>query len=123
MASPDGCRECRARWEEKGLPKPTQAVFTGCDVAALATPACCWFWAYSSVYDASAFLQHHPGGPDALLRHAGQDCSTDFDFHGPDAHKLWREYRVGRFRACEGHPGRGWGWLTSLLWEMGWMKT
>ena len=60
----------------------------------------CWLAANGKVYDVTSFIDQHPAGATAIMRHAGQDCSEDFDFHGPAAQKLWKQYFIGR---VEGH--------------------
>lgn len=57
----------------------------------------CWLIAHGRVYDVTSFIECHPGGARAILRHAGTDSSLDFDFHSSSARKLWRPLQVGFF--------------------------
>lgn len=46
------------------------------------------------VYDATAYLNDHPGGPDSIFLVAGQDASEDFmAIHSSDAKKKLAEVR------------------------------
>ena len=56
-----------------------------------------WIIVHDRVYDASSWVQHHPGGVDAIMNRAGgaQDASRDFDFHSPAARRQWRSLYVG----------------------------
>lgn len=57
-----------------------------------------WLVAHGSVYDVTDFVREHPGGVRSLLRHAGKDCTEDFDFHSKSAQHKWRKYRIGRIQ-------------------------
>jgi len=39
----------------------------------------CWVTIKDQVYDVSKFLVDHPGGKDAIMLYAGQDCTEQFD--------------------------------------------
>ncbi len=58
----------------------------------------CWLVADGVVYDVTSFLSEHPAGVAAIMRHAGQESSEDFQFHSQNAQKLWREYKVGTIK-------------------------
>jgi len=55
----------------------------------------CWLVVRGRVYDVTAFSSKHPGGPKAILRHAGTDSTEDFDFHSREAQKMWGQYHIG----------------------------
>mmetsp|Transcript_21447 Transcript_21447/g.57660 ORF Transcript_21447/g.57660 Transcript_21447/m.57660 type:complete len:142 (+) Transcript_21447:102-527(+) len=61
-----------------------------------------WMTAHGRVYDVSALLVSgaHPGGNNALLKHAGGDVTRDFDFHSAKAQRAFAKYQVGWL---EGH--------------------
>ena len=67
------------------------------------------FYAHAVVYDATRFVDDHPGGRAALVTHAGRDCAADFDFHSPAARRVWAEFRIGKLEACDAKesPPRG----------------
>ena len=56
----------------------------------------CWLVVDERVYDVTSFLAHHPAGSEAILRHAGQDSTVDFNFHSRSAQKLWKQFEIGK---------------------------
>jgi len=42
----------------------------------------CWLIIGGNVYDVTNFQNSHPGGKDILVKHAGQDCTSDFEAIG-----------------------------------------
>ena len=64
--------------------------------------ASCWIVASGFVYDASDFIQSHPGGIKSILRYAGgqKDTMEDMAFHTAHARKLWKDMRIGKVRKC-----------------------
>ena len=75
--------------------------FTKCDVALHDKPDDCWLYAHDMVYDATGFLDGHPGGMKSILGRGGKDASVDFDFHSRSAQRTWAEYEVGMLVSCE----------------------
>lgn len=57
----------------------------------------CWLIAHGKVYDVTSFIDQHPAGARAILRHAGTDATVDFDFHSNNARKLWKPLQIGYF--------------------------
>lgn len=101
--SPDEIAAARRRWWEtleRIAPEPqpwrSLPIVTREEVARHASPDSCWLIVRKGVYDVTAFVQFHPGSPAAILRHAGQDATRDFDFHTQEAHRLWDRYRIAR---------------------------
>lgn len=48
------------------------------------------------VYDATEYLNDHPGGPDSITLVAGEDATDDFiAIHSADARKKLAEYHIG----------------------------
>ncbi|PPQ72025.1 hypothetical protein CVT24_008077 [Panaeolus cyanescens] len=46
----------------------------------------CWVIIHNHVYDVTDFLKEHPGGPEIILKYAGQDATGVYDpIHPPDA--------------------------------------
>lgn len=33
----------------------------------------------------------------AIMKHIGDDCSQDFDFHSKNGQDLWKNFRIGRY--------------------------
>jgi cytochrome b involved in lipid metabolism len=57
----------------------------------------CWLVVRNRVYDVSTMIQEHPGSSTAILKHGGQVCDEDFDFHSPAARRFWlKHYCIGR---------------------------
>ncbi|XP_013099308.2 uncharacterized protein LOC106081701 [Stomoxys calcitrans] len=57
----------------------------------------CWVVIYDRVYDVTNFLQHHPGGADVIMDHAGRDATLAFHGtgHSRDAIEQMRDYLIG----------------------------
>lgn len=52
------------------------------EVAGHSTKKSCWVIISGTVYDVTGLIDHHPGGPDAILSLAGKDATEDFElFH------------------------------------------
>lgn len=82
------------------FPPPAKARYTMCQVSKHTKASDVWLVAHGSVYDATEFLADHPGGPKSIMRHAGKDCSEDFDFHSSGAKTLWKDLYIGRLVTC-----------------------
>jgi len=61
----------------------------------------CWLVIDGDVYDVSSYLDSHPGGLEAILKHAGKDATAPFngDQHPASVRTVVNEYRVGTLRA------------------------
>ncbi|TGZ83695.1 hypothetical protein EX30DRAFT_327342 [Ascodesmis nigricans] len=57
---------------------PTRKI-SATEVAKHTSPNSCWVILHSNVYDVTPLLTTHPGGPTAILTHAGTDASAIFD--------------------------------------------
>uniref|UniRef100_A0A6C0C379 Cytochrome b5 heme-binding domain-containing protein n=1 Tax=viral metagenome TaxID=1070528 RepID=A0A6C0C379_9ZZZZ len=55
----------------------------------------CWVVVNNTVYDATNFIQHHPGGKFAILSKAGMEVSKQFKWHSNHAKQLWKLYKIG----------------------------
>jgi hypothetical protein len=81
---------------KRGSARCASGVFTRCQVRRHVHETDCWLVAHGAVYDASAFVDSHPGGRRSILTHAGQpDSSEDYDFHSAAGRKLWETMRIG----------------------------
>ena len=56
----------------------------------------CWFVRGNRVYDATSYLDDHPGGAESILLVAGQDATVEFDsVHSEEAKKQLEDYYIG----------------------------
>jgi cytochrome b involved in lipid metabolism len=92
------------------------ATFSLADVAKHNKQKDCWIAVNGGVYDATKFLDDHPGGGDIIMQHAGQDATNDFtQIHSRSAFKLLETLRVGSLpdgegvRVAAGKAGEGGG--------------
>ncbi len=56
-----------------------------------------WIIAGTSIYDVTAFVHDHPGGPSAIVKRAGgcRDCTQDMQFHSKRGRAEWQRYQIG----------------------------
>lgn len=61
-----------------------------------------WLLCGTTVYDATNYIEHHPGGVKSILRKSGGvvDCTKDMGFHSPSAVKLWKKMQIGYLVPC-----------------------
>ncbi|KAL3936723.1 MAG: hypothetical protein SGBAC_008015 [Bacillariaceae sp.] len=58
----------------------------------------CWIIVNDRVYDATEYLEHHPGGADSIVINAGEDATEDFvAIHSMKATKMLEKYYIGDF--------------------------
>ena len=59
-----------------------------------------WIVIHDKVYDATKFLDEHPGGEEILVEHAGQDSTEPFEDvgHSTDARDMMKDYLIGELR-------------------------
>jgi cytochrome b involved in lipid metabolism len=63
----------------------------------------CWLVIENKVYDVTSYLDSHPGGPDIIIRHCGQESTQAFNTkdsifakaHSAMAHQLLADYYIG----------------------------
>ena len=56
----------------------------------------CWIAVNGGVYDATSYLDDHPGGPEMIMSHAGKDATKDWlAIHSGSAKKQLAGMRVG----------------------------
>ncbi|KAF2744316.1 putative mitochondrial cytochrome b2 [Sporormia fimetaria CBS 119925] len=59
-------------------------LYTHAEVAKHNSSSSCWVILYGKIYDATSFISSHPGGPNAILRLAGTDATSEYDpIHAP----------------------------------------
>jgi L-lactate dehydrogenase (cytochrome) len=61
------------------------AVVEGAELAKHNSRQSCWIAIHGEVWDATDFLEQHPGGANLILKLAGKDASDEYElFHSPD---------------------------------------
>ena len=85
--------------------------YTAEEVARHCTRGDLWLVVRGKVYDASGWVDKHPGGATALLRRGGHDASRDFDFHSKRGRALWEATLIGRVDDGSSRKGGVLGWL------------
>ena len=66
------------------------------EVAKHRTEASCWFVHEGKVYDATTYLDDHPGGAESILLEAGSDATVEFNaIHSANAKALLQNYYIG----------------------------
>ena len=66
------------------------------EVAKHRTEASCWFVHEGKVYDATSYLEDHPGGAESILIEAGSDATVEFNaIHSANAKALLQNYYIG----------------------------
>jgi len=99
------CKDCATKFVLRACrEKSKNREYTWCEIWRHVQPNDCWLAAYGKVYDVSTFIDEHPGGSEALLKHAGKECSVDFDFHSAKGRATWRRYEIGRLVKCKIQP-------------------
>lgn len=70
------------------------------EVARHMTRSSCWFVVGGKVYDATPFLDEHPGGDDILLDTAGRDATREFEDvgHSDGARRQLDDLYIGDLR-------------------------
>lgn len=71
--------------------------FTRQEVSLHNTRDSCYTIVHGKVYDITHYMEEHPGGVDLMFRHAGRDCTADFEaiFHSQKARQMLEQFYVG----------------------------
>ncbi|KAE8383484.1 cytochrome b5-like heme/steroid binding domain-containing protein [Aspergillus bertholletiae] len=79
---------------------------TRTEIAQHKTKTDLWFIVHDKVYDATKFLDEHPGGEDVLLDVAGQDASEAYDDvgHSDEAGEVLSTLQIGTVKQQSGDP-------------------
>ena len=72
--------------------------YTKEEVAKHTTKESCWIIAHNNVYNATEFINHHPGGKFVILSKAGTDVTKHFKWHSSHAKELWKKYKIGEIK-------------------------
>jgi hypothetical protein len=77
--------------------------YTMCQLRRHNKPTSAWILVGNTIYDATPYIQSHPGGTETILRKAGgaADCTDDLRFHSKRAQKEWRKFKVGMLVQCQ----------------------
>ncbi|WIA41019.1 hypothetical protein OEZ86_004657 [Tetradesmus obliquus] len=77
-------------------------MFTMEEVEQHATEESCWFVHEGKVYDATPFLEEHPGGAESILISAGMDATDEFNsIHSSKAKGMLAQYYIGELVTAE----------------------
>eukprot|EP00435_Cladocopium_sp_Y103_P035174 s227_g9.t1 len=69
----------------------------------------CWFVVKEKVYDATPYLQDHPGGASSILLAGGMDATEDFEaVHSTRAWEMLDDYYIGRLGNSDERSERKW---------------
>jgi len=69
---------------------------TRAELAKHDSEASCWIEVKGVVFDATPYLEEHPGGGESIVMLAGQDSTEDFEaIHSAKAWKLLEQYAIG----------------------------
>jgi len=79
--------------------------FSLAEIARHSTKEDCWIAVKGVVYDATPYLEEHPGGASSILIAAGTDATEDFEaLHSEKAWKLLEKYRIGTLQGAAPAP-------------------
>eukprot|EP00428_Durinskia_dybowskii_P049297 CAMPEP_0170348508 /NCGR_PEP_ID=MMETSP0116_2-20130129/75527_1 /TAXON_ID=400756 /ORGANISM="Durinskia baltica, Strain CSIRO CS-38" /LENGTH=147 /DNA_ID=CAMNT_0010602357 /DNA_START=12 /DNA_END=451 /DNA_ORIENTATION=+ len=98
----DGCKKCSRKKSCTALSCSSSRGcestpgYTRCQVRRHNSAQSAWLVAGDSIYDATEYMQHHPGGKACILKKAGGhvDCTEDLRFHSRSGRHLWQKYYV-----------------------------
>ena len=96
MGSADAPKADAPKAEAKAPPKAGGKVLTMEEVEKHNTDDDCWIVIKDRVYDATKYLDSHPGGRSSITIASGSDTTDDFEaLHSSKAWKLIEEYYIG----------------------------
>eukprot|EP00759_Apiculatamorpha_spiralis_P033447 PhF_6_TR34734/c0_g1_i1/m.50551 len=80
---------------EQPQSSPSDKPYSRANVSQHNTKSDAWLIIEGKVYNATSFLNVHPGGSGIILKNAGKDCTTDFKkYHSSHAWKRLQEFYV-----------------------------
>mmetsp|Transcript_17074 Transcript_17074/g.28514 ORF Transcript_17074/g.28514 Transcript_17074/m.28514 type:complete len:214 (+) Transcript_17074:128-769(+) len=95
----DTCRSCAVKREKRMDNK----IYSICEVRRHRNLASCWVVVDTNIYDATTYLERHPGGVTSILRHSGGiDCTEHLFFHSVRGKKKWKALGIGKVVYCRG---------------------
>ena len=88
---------CPVKQHEAELP-----MYSMCQLRKHNTEESAWILVGNDIYDATPYIQSHPGGMTIILKKAGgvMDCAEDMNFHSKRAQREWKRYKVGTLCRC-----------------------
>lgn len=97
---------CKITHTFSSVPTPSadwsKQVFSMSEIAKHNRADDCWLVVRGQVYDVTSMVAQHPGSGRAILRHAGQICDEDFEFHSKAARTFWKKhYCIGYLEGSE----------------------
>ncbi|GKY94487.1 hypothetical protein MPSEU_000414600 [Mayamaea pseudoterrestris] len=88
--------EVGSKEDEEPAKKENGKTFSLQEVRKHNTEKDCWIIVKDRVYDATEYLDMHPGGMEAITINAGEDATEDFvAIHSMKAHKMLEKYYIG----------------------------
>ena len=116
------CQDCASTKKKRGgaaassnghgnSNRSREATYTMCQVRRHNTKESAWLVCGNTIYDATPFLESHPGGTMSMLRRSGgaADISDDMKMHSKKAAKMMKGSKVGRLCSCPGESMDGSG--------------
>ena len=79
VATMAGGKPSTAPAAEGAAKQPAGRIITLEELAGHKTTKSCWIAVNGGVFDATNFLDEHPGGSDQIMTFAGKDATRDFD--------------------------------------------
>ena len=80
-------------------------IITAAELREHRTVESCWFVNDGQVYDATPFLNSHPGGSDSITIVGGEDCTEDFmAIHSETAKLQLQDYHIGQLEQMPDTP-------------------
>jgi hypothetical protein len=110
------CMDCSSKKKAQPVVSSTTcsnddatSTYTPCQVRRHNHAASAWLVCGTDIYDATPFLERHPGGKNSMLRRAGgvADCTEDMKMHSRAAIRMWKSSRIGTLCACPGKDIQG----------------
>ena len=103
----DACEFCCYDCCAPPVEKDGECYYTICQVRRHNTRESCWLVAGDTIYDATPYLDTHPGGMTSMLRKSGgaADVTRDLHFHSAKGKRMFQRYKVGKIRKCGTHGG------------------
>ena len=94
--------------------------YTMCEIRRHNTEESAWLVVGDDIYDATTYVNQHPGGKTSILKKAGGacDCTEDLRFHSKSGRRVWLKYRVGKVKRCPSPHGN---YHSDRCWWMFWL--
>jgi len=105
------CSSCSTKRKEAGKARGArkgEIQITMCELRRHNHAGSAWLREGKNIYDATPFLDVHPGGVKCIIRKSGgqADCADDMKFHSKKAIKFMKSRKVGTLCRCPGEDGK-----------------